>query len=361
MSEEQAVSEPDVSADYDQEDMLSTWMQAEGLSDSEETPAEDETPQEEEAQEPVAEGEKKPASPEEKQAEKAEPKGFGSRFYKADEKTGELRWDNDEALSFLLPKDKKNLFEHPGRKFAESKQEQGPKRDPWEEEYESIEKQKQEIRSTKLTYRNHLAEGLKMYGNDFAKAADYADSKVNEELLAAEKKIDFDFRKKEYGGFQTQKEKDATIAKASSNEHAIINSRFKDHKEYAELMYNFGAPIINTLFDLANPNAADPRSKEEWAESMNSFWHGIMADREKGERVVNMVLGAWTLQNLPSIVGKAVNETESQTRKNIRGALRKPSGLKASASERSEGGANPEEEAWTKYMGRNPFGGVPEV
>lgn len=362
MSEE-ATAVQDPVAD-EQASMLSDWSGGGEYEvvDEEGNPVGGETQEGENQEEAVQEqADKAPAAPKAQPEKTAEPpKGFGSRFFEKNDETGEYALNTEAALDFLLPKEKKEIFSHPGRQFAETKPQTEPAKEPWQVAFEEHQTKLSKLQEERTTYRKYLQEGLEKTG-DWQQASRYADEKVMSDVEEARRKMDYEFRLKDREELMSHQQVEALKAKAAANEAAIM-SRFKDAREYGALMYEFGAPIINRLYDMMNPKASEPQTKEQWQSGLEKFWRGIMSDRDMGEFVVDLVQAAWMRQNFPMLVGKAVQSNESQIRKNIRGATRKPSGLKPVLPRgKDEGTGDATRDAWAKWLPGLAQGGDIEV
>jgi len=268
--------------------------------------------------------------------------GFTS-FFQKDDESGQKTFDMEKLMGFVDSGDKAKRFAYAGREFTEQPEGQSKQGEPekaeWERRVEERYTAKQETRNKFTLYRQAYVQA-RNNGADEVQAIRLADEHVERILRQEEQKLDLEAEKQrekmamENG--QSVHKKAITERDASANEHRLA-SRFESEDAYRQFMYGEGAPVINMMFDLMNPDKSKGLTVDQTKEEMRNWWHNLASDENKLQFVHDVVLGKWVLQNLSQFVDYGKNLTSQHAASSKAGSRKAPGGIGISPKQSKQG------------------------
>ena len=239
------------------------------------------------------------------------PKGFHSHWFSKGE-DGKVAFDRDAAMGFLLPEGGKSRFEYSAdrRKVVESDGTQEPPKDTYATFVEDEKKYRADVRKDMFQGLNSFEEAYNANGGNAAAAFQTATQALKElvatdfEERGIENEANWRKRQEELSGTdQITKE---TETQARSNESLLMNeiagkfnmSPDEARGKYVELM-RAGMPIINNLFDIANPEFLEGKTEAGIKNAFSNWWTKIASNQANLRFVYGLILNDVNVQLQP--------------------------------------------------------------
>lgn len=265
------------------------------------------------------------------------PKGFHSSWFNKGE-DGKVAFNRDDAMKFLLPDGGKSRFEYSAdsRKVVEGDGKTEAPKDAYATFVEEEKKYRADVRGNMFRGLNSFKEAFESNGGDVHKAYAAALQGLNEVVATDFEERGFEsqakFQKRQEEIFGTDQNSKTIKTQARSNESLLMNeiagkfalSPDEARGKYVELM-KAGLPIINTLFDMANPEFMEGKTKAQLDTAFGKWWDKTASNQANLRFVYGLILNDVNIQLQPYMNEGHTARKKSLTAQNKRASANRPS------------------------------------
>jgi len=265
------------------------------------------------------------------------PKGFHSAWFSKGE-DGQIAFNRDDAMKFLLPEEGKSRFEYSAdrRKVVEDDGKSELPKDEYTAFVEDEKKYRADVRKNMYQGLNKFKEAFESNGGDVGKSYTVAMQDLNERVAADFEERGFEsqakFQKQQKESFGTDQNSKAVETQARSNESLLMNeiagkfnlSPDEARGKYVELM-RAGLPIINTLFDMANPEYMKGKTKTQIDTAFSKWWTKTASNQANLRFVYGTILNDVNVQLQPYMNEGSIARKKSLAAQNKRASANRPS------------------------------------